>query len=393
MAKNVHIAVIGAGAFGSWTAFFLLQKGARVTLLDSWGPGNSRSSSGGDTRVLRAGYGEKTHYVELVARSLKLWKEWESHWQCKLYHPTGLLRMYRDDDSSMQVCLPALRKCKLPVEKLSIEAASKRFPQVSFNAVKHVYYEEEAGYLLARRSCQIVVNGFLQAGGEYRQATVNPVSNHKGAFESLELVDGSRFAADQYLFTCGPWLGQLFPDWLGPYIRPSRQEVHYFGSPAGDRRFLEEQMPVWCDIGEKVYYGIPGNEHRGFKIAFDKPGPDFDPTNGDRIPSAEGIADARRQLAERFPELGTPPLLEARVCQYENSPDTDLIIDRHPEFSNLWTAGGGSGHGFKMGPAIGEYLAARVLEESRGEGIKFDPIFAIDRFSGAINFLSTGAIT
>ena len=393
MPKSNHIAVIGAGAFGSWSALFLQRQGARVTLLDSWGPGNSRSSSGGDTRVLRAGYGEQTHYVELVARSLKLWQEWENHWNCKLFHPTGLLRMYNKDDSTMRACLPALKKYNFTVEALPIEEAGKRFPQVNFEGIKYAYYEKEAGYLLARRSCQVVVKGFLDEGGEYLQSVVKPGLIHHGGLDGLELSDGSRLNANKYLFACGPWLGQIFPDWLGPFIRPSRQEIHYFGSPAGDQRFQEGTMPVWSEIGDKTYYGIPGNEHRGFKIALDIPGPDFDPTNGDRIPSAEGIADARRQLAKRFPELGNPPLLEARVCQYENSPDADLIIDTHPEASNLWIAGGGSGHGFKMGPAIGEYMAARMLERSSSVNFPIDKIFALDRFHGPISFLSTGAIT
>ncbi len=393
MAKSTHIAVIGAGAFGSWTAFFLLRQGVRVTLLDSWGPGNSRSSSGGDTRVLRAGYGEQTHYVELVARSLKLWLEWEKNWNCKLFHPMGLLRMYIEDDSTMRACLPALKKFNFTVESLPIEEASNRFPQVNFEGVKSAYFEKDAGYLLARRSCQVVVKEFLEEGGEYLQSVVKPGSVKNGECKGLELSDGSRLIADKYLFACGPWLGQVFPDWLGPLIRPSRQEIHYFGPPAGDLRFQEGMMPVWSEIGEKTYYGIPGNEHRGFKIALDKPGPDFDPTNGDRIPSSEGIADARRILAKRFPELRNPPLLEARVCQYENSPDADLIIDNHPEASNLWIAGGGSGHGFKMGPAIGEYLAARLLEQTPSVDCSMDKIFSLDRFQGPINFLSTGAIT
>lgn len=393
MTKSTHIAVIGAGAFGSWTAFLLLRQGIRVTLIDSWGPGNSRSSSGGDTRVLRAGYGEQLHYVELVARSMRLWLDWEKNWNCKLFHPMGLLRMYVEDDSPMRACLPTLKKFNFTVDTLSVGEASKKFKQVNFDGIKHVYFEKDAGYLLARRSCQVVVKQFIDGGGHYLQSVAKPGIISNGECEGLELSNGSRIIADKYLFACGPWLGQIFPDWLDSLIRPTRQEVHYFGPPAGDLSFQEGVMPIWSELGEKTYYGIPGNENRGFKVALDKPGPNFDPTNDDRIPSTEGIADARSLLTRRFPKIGNPPLLEARVCQYENSPDANLIIDLHPEASNLWVVGGGSGHGFKMGPAIGEYLVARLLEQPPIINAPIGKIFSIDRFQGPIDFLSTGAIT
>src|SRR3954471_17951837 len=92
-APRPHVAVIGAGAFGGWTALHLLRRGARVTLLDAWGPGNARASSGGETRVIRATYGPDRIYVQMVARSLQLWRENETRWRKPLYHRTGVLWM------------------------------------------------------------------------------------------------------------------------------------------------------------------------------------------------------------------------------------------------------------------------------------------------------------
>src|SRR5262249_16050637 len=94
---------------------------------------------------------------------------------------------------------------------------------------------------------------------------------------------------------------------------------------------------------------------------------DFDPDRGDRRLSAEGLADARRFLAERFPALADAPLAESRVCQYEKTSNGDFLIDRHPDFDNLWLVGGGSGHGFKHGPAVGEYAAARIVDQAPTE--------------------------
>src|SRR5262249_10619629 len=145
---------------------------------------------------------------------------------------------------------------------------------------------------------------------------------------------------------------------LGERVKPTRQEVFFFGTPAGDARFNEELLPVWSD---RPRYGIPGNEGRGFKIADGTLGPAFDPTSGERTVSAAGLRAARDYVASRFPGLKGAPLVESRVCQYENSPDGRYIVDRHPHAENVWLVGGGSGHGYKMGPALGERVAETVL--------------------------------
>ncbi len=109
-------------------------------------------------------------------------------------------------------------------------------------------------------------------------------------------------------------------------------------------------------------YGIPDLENRGMKIALDRHGPRFDPDTGKRVVSAEGLEAMRKYVAKRFPSLKNAPVVETRVCQYENTSSGDFLIDRHPAFENVWLVGGGSGHGFKHGPALGEYVAAHVTE-------------------------------
>jgi len=179
------------------------------------------------------------------------------------------------------------------------------------------------------------------------------------------------------VFACGPWLGSIFPDAVGALVTPTRQEVYYFGTPAGDARFLDPQLPVWIDFGQRLTYGIPGNANRGFKVADDTAGPRFDPTDGQRDATNAGIKRARAFIARRFPALAAAPLVGAEVCQYEASPDSHYLIDRHPAASNVWIVGGGSGHGFKMGPAMGELVTSLVLGESQP-----DPIFGLARFAG-----------
>ncbi len=373
---GTHVAVIGAGAFGGWTALLLRRRGARVTLLDSWGAGNSRASSGGETRIIRGTYGPQQPYTRMVARALELWRDNQKRWNRQLYHQTGVLWMVTQDDEQYERgSLPMLRDAGLPFEELTRAEIGKRYPQVSLEGVKWAIFEPQAGFLLARQGCQSVLEGFQAEGGQYRQLAVEAPSLGGGELKSIALSDGSKLVADHYVFACGPWLGKVFPDLVGDRIRPTRQEVFFFGTPPGDARFTDEKMPVWVDHGERFFYGIPGNERRGFKMADDTRGPLFDPTNEERIVSSEGLANARKHLALRFPELANAPVVETRVCQYENSPDQNFIMDRHPRAANVWLVGGGSGHGYKHGPAVGEMLAEMVMT-----GKAANPVFAIARF-------------
>jgi glycine/D-amino acid oxidase-like deaminating enzyme len=373
-APRSSVVVVGAGAFGGWTALTLLRLGARVTLVDSWGPGNSRASSGGETRVIRSVYGKSRIYTEMARRSFELWRENEGRWKKRLYTRTGALWMLGDAGDYVRSAQPHLRALGFPYEELSSAEARRRYPQVDFTGIEWCFLEKEAGYLLARRSCADVLEAFLVGGGVYRQASAAPGEISGDRLTAISLSDGTRLVADHYVFACGPWLSRVFPEVIGSRIEPTRQEVFYFGAPAGDARFSESQFPVWVEV-PRFFYGIPGNEWRGFKIADDARGPSFDPTSGERVASAEGLRSAREYLARRFPALAKAPLLESRVCQYENSPDGDFLIDRHPGAGNLWLVGGGSGHGFKHGPAVGELVAANVLGQKPVE-----PTFALARF-------------
>jgi glycine/D-amino acid oxidase-like deaminating enzyme len=374
-AKGPTVVVVGAGAFGGWTALHLLRKGAKVTLLDAWGPGNSRASSGGETRVIRATYGPSRVYVEMVARALQLWRENEKRWRKRLYHRTGALWMVGKDDGYEKASLPLLRQAGLAFEELKASDVAKRYPQINPERVEWAIHEKDAGYLTARRACEAVLEGFQAEGGEYRQVSVAPPGIDGGKLTGLDLSDGTKVGADAYVFACGPWLGKVFPEVMGNLIRPTRQEVFFFGTPPGDSRFSEDALPVWIDHGERFWYGIPGNQWRGFKVADDTRGTVFDPTSGERVASSEGLRAAREYLRFRFPALKDSPLLESRVCQYENSPDEHFIVDRHPAAANSWLVGGGSGHGFKHGPALGELVAGNVLGEKPAE-----PFFALSRF-------------
>jgi sarcosine oxidase len=402
-----HIAVIGAGAFGGWTALHLLERGAKVTLIDAWGPGNSRASSGGETRIMRGTYGPNQPYTELAARALKLWAKYERRWKRQFLHRCGVLWMVSGkDDAFERGSLEMLRAAKIPCHDLSAAQMRKRWPHINLAGIEWGIFEPDCGYLDARASCQAVVEAFVAAGGDYRQAAIlgdleqtvapapalsraegsrrlsreRPRSRTSSRLNGLELSDGGRLKADHYVFACGPWLGTLFPQTVGNLVKATKQDVFFFGAPAGDTRFTDAHLPVWADHRDHFFYGIPGTSQgdarRGFKVADDTRGPEFDPTNGERIVSSETLTNVREYVAFRFPALRDAPLIETRVCQYEQTPDSHFIIDRHPKNENVWLVGGGSGHGFKHGPALGELMADLILKDEN-----VPPIWRLARFT------------
>jgi glycine/D-amino acid oxidase-like deaminating enzyme len=377
MKARPHVAVIGAGAFGGWTALNLLERGARVSLLDAWGPGNSRASSGGETRIMRGTYGPDQPYTNFAARALKLWTKYERRWKRQFLHRAGVLWMASNlDDSFERGSLPMLGEAGIRFQELAISEMKKRWPQINFGGVQWGIFEPDCGYLDARVSCQAVVDAFVVGGGTYRQFAVSPDRLENAPLRSLQLHDGTRLKADYYVFACGPWLGKLFPETIGNLIRSTKQDVFFFGEPAGDMRFTDSHLPVWGDHGRRFFYGIPGSDRRGFKVADDTRGAAFDPTTDERVVSQVTLKRVREYLAFRFPAMKNAPLIETRVCQYEQTPDSHFIIDRHPRLDNVWLLGGGSGHGFKHGPALGEIMADLILKDGTP-----DKTWRLSRFS------------
>jgi len=368
MASIRNVVVVGAGAFGGWTALHLLRAGAKVTLVDAWGPGNPRASSGGETRIIRGAYGPDQPYTEMTARAMKLWRSHEKKWKRQLFHPTGVLFMAANGEDAWERGSKApLKEAGIAYETLSLRELKKRWPQIHFAGIDWGLFEPGSGYLTARAACQAVVEGFVAEGGKYRRAAVLAEGLEEGSTAGIRLADGSRVQADRYVFACGPWMGQLFPKTLGDKIRATQQDVFFFGVPAGDARYDEKQLPVWADHRGRFLYGIPGHGARAVKIADDTRGPAFDPTTTDRVASQERARVAREYMEFRFPGLKGAPLIKGRVCQYEQTEDSHFIVDRHPAEERFWLLGGGSGHGFKHGPALGEMAARLILREGEAE--------------------------
>ncbi len=360
--SSSHIAVIGAGVFGAWTAHHLRRAGHRVTLIDAYGPAHSRASSGGESRMTRAAYGADAIYARMAIDSLAQWKDLSAISGLPIFLPTGVLFFFPTREAYLDQSLEAHRKLGLPSQALTPRQMTRRFPMIDFSGVAAGIFEPGFGALMARRSVQTLVERFVREGGTYIRGAVRAPNVRANGLDSIRLASGERIVADRFVFALGPWLPKLFPGLLARRIVATRQEVFFFAPPAGDRRFVTGAMPGWADFnGGDIYYGFPDLEGRGVKFAHDTHGAVVDPDTQDRRPSAAALADIIAFRDRRFPLLRNAPLTEARVCQYENSSNGDFLIDVHPRMANVLLVGGGSGHGFKHGPEVGRYAAARLF--------------------------------
>lgn len=352
-----RIVVVGAGCFGSWTAWHLATGGHDVTLVDAYESGNSRSSSSGESRVIRMGYGADVLYTRWARQSLASWQQMFEREHTPLFQRTGVLWMARVDDPYVASTLDTFKVLGIAHERLTREQLEKRWPQIDFHSIGYGVLEPDSGVLFSRRAVRLVADAAQRAGARRVIAAVRP-QRGSGRLESLGLESGEALPADAFVFACGPWLPQVFPDLLADRMFITRQDVVYLGPPAGDIRFASPALPVWIDFGSDMY-GVPDLEGRGFKISVDKHGQKFDPDSGARYGTY--IAEAvRNYMMQRFPMMAPSPVVGFEVCAYENTSNGDFLIDRHPTQDNVWIVGGGSGHGFKHGPAIGEYIARMV---------------------------------
>jgi sarcosine oxidase len=365
--RKFDVVVVGAGVFGMWSAWYLNQAGLSVAVVDQASPGHSASSSGGESRITRTGYGDVELYAEWSYRSLKAWKELSEESKLPLFHPIGMVFVHNADDQYVKGGKKVLSKLGIPFESIDTKSMRDRYPVMKVKDDELGMLEPHAGGLMARRGVQTLAIKTAQAGVQIFQGKVAPISAKNGTNDRLteiECTNGKSvqsIQADNFVFACGPWLDRVCPEAMANKLFVTRQEILYFQA----NRSLTGNLPSWATL---PYYGLPDIEGRGFKVANDTHGELVNPNNINRYISDDTIAKTRDFLAERFPNIANQPLLESRVCQYENSANGDFVIDLHPGLSNTYVVGGGSGHGFKHGPAVGQYVTNRVLQ--RGDIIQ-----------------------
>ena len=356
--SKLRVAVIGAGVFGTWTAEHLRRAGHAVTLVDAFSPAHSRASSGGESRMTRAGYGKDEIYSRMARDSLVEWKLLSTRSGLPIFVEHGVLFFTTKADAYFADSVTVNRRLGLPIEQMDRAQMARRFPMIDFDGVETGFLEPRFGALMARRAVQTLARQISSYGVDRQTMAVASLRASGGRAQAIVDKAGAAIEADQFVFALGPWLPKLFPNLLDNRIFATRQEVFYFAPPAGDLLFQPGQMPGWADFnGGDVYYGFPELEGKGVKFAHDTHGAVVDPDTQSRTFSQAALDNVTAFRDRRFPGLRGAPLIGAEVCQYENSSNGDFLIDRHPTMSNVILVGGGSGHGFKHGPEVGRIAA------------------------------------
>lgn len=328
------VTVVGAGVFGASTARELALRGFDVTLVEQYTPGTVRSGSGGDTRLSRAAHGSVAWYTLLSQRARTLWLELQEETGTRIWQPVGVAWFAQRKDGFETESRTTLEAAGIPCEWLSPEDARGLYPSLRIDDLEGVLYEPDSGVLYARRATQLLVEDGISKGVSFET-------------RSVCVADGLR--SDVVVWACGAWLGKLFPEHVA--LRISRRDVFFFGTDGS-----WSGTPGFCEY-DAPFYGHGELGGLGAKVAPDGPGEEIDPDRLDRLPLPALERAARAYTANRFPALADAPIVGSRVCQYELTDDTHFLFARHPERPSWWLLGGGSGHGFKHGPALAEYVA------------------------------------
>jgi sarcosine oxidase len=341
--------VVGAGVFGASLAHRLAGSGWEVTLVEQYAPGHVRAASGGESRLIRLAHGADDWYTRSARRALDLWRELEQESAAALLVPSGVAWFFRDSLDWADASESAIRATGAAVERLSPEDVGELFPSFDPGNLTSALYEPDSGVLRARDATRHLAEQAVARGARFVPGTATSVD---GAVE----VDGRRIEADRVVWSCGAWLARLFPDLVD--LTVTRQEVFFFGAPP---EWQAPGVPAWVDFDAGIY-GVGDLDGRGFKASPDRHGPEFEPDTDDRVVSPEREREAREYLGRRFPALAGAPLVGTRTCPYSLTGDLQFLVAPHPEHDGVWLLGGGSGHGFKHGPALAEYVE-RLLDD------------------------------
>ena len=403
---STRVVVIGAGAFGGWTAYHLRKNhGVHVTLVDAYGPGNSRATSGDESRGVRSSYGDKAAPIgELwsswARRSMHLWpafdREWGHDLKSQMFWRTGDLYLRSSWEPTIKRTREIWEKAKVPFEVLTPDECRYRWPQINIEDITAILHEPDAGVVRARRATQAVASILTRAlGVKLIISRAKPGPLVDGKMHEITLLNGDKIRADAFVWACGPWLMKTFPELLGNRMRIPLGQVVYYGTPTGSDRFTFPNMPSYNFPGVTGWVALP-EDSRGFRVRGTEGGarppaagaagtgavtrpdsaagrgaapaarPPADPAQSDPDTSVRWFdvtANSRQRdfITHRFPDMKNAPILETRCCHYEQSSSRNFMIDLLPGSTNVWIAGGGNAEAFKSGPVIGEYVAHRMV--------------------------------
>jgi sarcosine oxidase len=353
----VDVIVAGLGAHGSSAAYHLASRGASVLGFDRFARGHTLGSSGGLSRIIRLSYYEHPDYVPLLQRAWTLWRELERASGEHLLTATGGLYAGAPEGELVAGALASARRHGLEHEVLDAAQLRTRYPLFEWPDGWQGLFERQAGWLAPERSIETHLR--LAEGGGATFRFEEPVDSWESTGDGVRVSTASgTFEAKQLVIAAGAWMPQLAPE-LAPELSIERNVLFWF-EPTKPDEFARLPIYIVQDT-DRIFYGFPYVEGQGVKVAGLHFGDQADPDTLDRTVSARDEERVRAWVRRRMP-LANGRRLNAKVCMYTNTRDSDFVIDHLAGHPNVVVASACSGHGFKFSSVIGEILADLVLD-------------------------------
>ena len=350
MTAQRQIIIIGGGAWCLSIALAVRARGSAVTVLDAGAVPNPRAASTDVTKAVRAGYGDDPLYTDLMLDGLKRWRAWNAGWPRPLYHETGVAFLGGAPDGFEAQSYRTLAARGAPVEWIDAAEIQRRFPQWTPGRFEGGYVNVIGGWAEADHVVAQLAQGARDAGVRLRSHT--PV---RALEERAVITDMGRLIADTIVVAAGSWTPTLLPE-LADRMWATAQSMFLLKPPDPDRWTADQHPTFGADIARTGWYGFPILPDGRLKIAHHGKGQRQSPDAPRQVP-AELHDRLRAFLADALPALADVPLAGTHSCLYSDMFDGHFLVDHHPDRPGVIVASGGSGHGFKFAPLVGDWVA------------------------------------
>jgi sarcosine oxidase len=374
MANNFDTIVVGLGAMGSAALYHLAKRGSKVLGLDRFSPPHDNGSSHGESRIIRQAIGEGEAYVPFALRSYELWREIGIASGTNLLTVTGGLTLQSQTNEAVMhgrrdflgEAIRCAKKFKIRYEILGTAEIRKRYPQFAVTDERG-YYEYETGFLRPE-ACIEALLSLARKYGAFVQTDERVVSIEAHGDLGLTVKTNRRsYGAEKVIISVGPWITRFLPLAYANLFKVYRQVMYWFAITEDCRSsFAAPEFPIFIWISGKGsefgFYGFPTLDGKTIKVATEQFAASTDPDHVQRhVSSEEERIMFNNNLRDRLPGISDRCVIAA-TCLYTNTPDSNFVIDVHPDNERIIIASPCSGHGFKHSAAIGEALAEQVID-------------------------------
>jgi glycine/D-amino acid oxidase-like deaminating enzyme len=357
------IVIIGAGVFGVTAAIELQRRGYQTALVDPGPLPHPLAASTDISKVVRMEYGEDDQYMEMAEACMPIWREWNDTFGKRLFHETGVTMLSRDEMSpggfEFESYNTLLRRGHSP-ERLRAAEIRDRFPAWNHAAYVDGFFHAAGGFAESGRVIEALASKANDVGvhisGGFRVASIEQIGSRVSAVRSYK---GETFKCEQVVVAAGAWTPELVPD-LALSTRVTGHPVFHLRLDDDSLFKIGAFSTFTADVARSGWYGFPVHPLEGvLKVANHGVGLPLHPDD-ERIVTADDEVGLRKFLADAFPQISDAPVVYRRRCLYCDSLDGHFWITPHPEISGLTIATGGSGHGFKFAPILGDLIADAV---------------------------------